>query len=136
MSEEWSYCFSRSETSGALYHRELIWLERLLFFFSLPFDFGLCQHLRSDHLPDFLGRVLLQYPVLADGLSDTATVTASGANAAVRQSSSKTEITDFDLAIFVNQDVRRLQITVQDIHRMQVLHRADQIVQNQHNVVF
>eukprot|EP00356_Strombidium_inclinatum_P014283 CAMPEP_0170483186 /NCGR_PEP_ID=MMETSP0208-20121228/2913_1 /TAXON_ID=197538 /ORGANISM="Strombidium inclinatum, Strain S3" /LENGTH=89 /DNA_ID=CAMNT_0010756131 /DNA_START=650 /DNA_END=919 /DNA_ORIENTATION=+ len=69
----------------------------------------------GDHLPDFISRVRFREAVLADGLSNAAGVAAAGADAAVGQSASQPQVTNLDLAILIDEDVRGLKVSVQNI---------------------
>lgn len=89
----------------------------------------------GDDLSDLLGSEVLVELVFTDGLSDSPRVSGPRADAAVWQGSGESEVTYFDLAILVDQYVRRLDVSVDNVRRVQVLEGTEQVVQDQLHVL-
>lgn len=60
----------------------------------------------------------------------------SATKAALWESAWQAEVTNFDLAVFVDQDVAWLEVTMNDVAKMQRFEGTQEIIQNEFDMTF
>ena len=66
--------------------------------------------------------------VFVDRFPYSSRVTTSRPSATVRECSRQPQIANLDLTVLVDEDVRRLDVAVDDVHRVHLLEGAEEVV--------
>lgn len=92
-------------------------------------------YLLVDLLPDVLLRILPSKVEPEKRVTYSLSVATAFSEAALRHGSREAEIAELNVAVLVHQDVRGLDVTVNDVGRVEELHGKQAVVQDYHHVV-
>jgi len=96
----------------------------------------LALHLARDHLSNLFLREFLVITVLINWFSNSSRVTTPGSSSTFRKSTGKTHVANLYLTIFIQKNVRGLDIAMENVHGVHVLKSTKQVVHYQHDMVF